>query len=67
MCLMIIISKFYFNLIFSNILNYEKCNEYSANMYKCNNERVSKKIPQKGKRRENSPSLGLRTPSPKVV
>ena len=36
-CLMIIISQFYFNLILSNILNYEISNEYSANMYKCNN------------------------------
>ena len=33
MCLMIIISQFYFNLILSNILNYEKSNEYSENSF----------------------------------
>ena len=57
---MITISKFYFNLILSNILNNEKRNEYSANMLKCNNKRVSKKIPPKAKRRENPPSIHFR-------
>ena len=58
MCLMIIISQFYFNLILSNILNYEKSNEYSANMYKCYNQRVSKKSPQKGNAAKIPPAMG---------
>ena len=65
MCIMIIISQFYFNLIFSNILKYEKCNEYSANMYKCNNERVSKKSPKNGNAAKIPPPKGCGPLPPK--
>ena len=66
MCLMIIISQFYSNLILSNILNYEKINEYIANMYKCNNklrEEVKKK--EKGNAAKIPPPKGCGPLPPK--